>query len=401
MNRLTTLLSCFSFLFSKIPAQECAFQYESNAYIEQYTEGYIQRHLGTWQGRAIVRIPVVVHIVWYNEAENISDAQVHSQIEALNRDFRKLNDVRSLPPRFRDSAVDVEIEFCLAKRDPQGNRTSGITRRKVDSANIGDAFLDLIRRKVYYDKAGRPTAWNTQKYLNIWVCAFSSTYGLASSPTSAVARPNEDGILVNYRVFGTIGNLEEGRKNGRIAVHEVGHYFNLLHIWGNSSSCDDDDDVADTPKQADKYTGCPPFPSLSCSTNNMFVNYMDYTNDDCMGMFTRGQKTRMWALLDGFRSGLKTSNGCFEPNTVLDIERFAKVYPNPAKDAINIEFSPDAFGKNKELALSNSLGQIYFKKTFTTEGGCGIPASEFQNGIYFLSLKIDNQYFVKKILVLN
>ena len=382
-------------------AQICDFKTLKNEEIERFTEGYVRQVFqNNIQSRAVVRIPVVVHVVWENAFENISDAQVQSQIDALNRDFRKQNTVNPIFSRF---AVDCEIEFCLAKRDTNNNNTTGIVRQQTNFTNIGSSYFDTVSRRVYYSAQGGSNAWNPQKYLNIWVCAFSNGFlGVASSPSKALIRPKEDGVIVDYRAFGTVGSLKDGRQNGRIAVHEIGHYFNLLHIWGSDTTCIDDDEVEDTPRQAGPYEGCPTILQGSCGgTLDYFRNYMDYTNDDCMSFFTAGQKTRMWAALNGFRAGLLNNNVCV-PVAVTDIKKPTfEAYPNPAHEVLSVTIKNWNNSSSKNLKLFDALGRIVTEKTVYTEGVVDLPIDGFPNGFYFISLSFDNQHFIRKIIFQN
>ena len=380
-------------------AQICDFSQQNNEAIERYTEGYVRPFLNNnIQPRAVARIPVVVHIVWESAFENISDAQIQSQIDALNRDFRKRNTVNPVFLRF---AVDCEIEFCLAKRDTNNNATTGIVRRQTTFTNIGSTYFDTVSRRVFYTAQGGSNAWNPEKYLNIWVCAFSNGFlGVASSPAKAMIRPKEDGIVVDYRAFGTVGSLRDGRQNGRIAVHEIGHYFNLLHIWGSDTTCVDDDEVEDTPRQAGPHEGCPTDLVGSCgSTLDYFRNYMDYTNDDCMSFFTNGQKARMWASLNGFRSGLLTSNVCDPVNVVDTPKPKFDVYPNPAHSALYISINNWNANSYKQFKFMDGFGRTLLEKPIKNGDSLEIPIHALPNGLYFVSLNIDNQQFTKKIIV--
>lgn len=380
-------------------AQICDYTYQSNENIERYTEGYVRSFFqNPLRERAVARIPVVVHVVWQNEAQNISDAQIQSQIDALNRDFRRRNTVNPVFLRF---AVDCEIEFCLAKRDTNGNATSGIVRRQTDTLYIGSSYFDTSsRRRVFYSSKGGSDIWDSKKYFNIWVCAFDPAFlGVASSPSKALTRPEEDGIVIDYRVFGTIGNLQNGRQNGRIAVHETGHYFNLLHIWGSDNTCNDDDEVEDTPRQEGPHEGCPTDLLKSCTNSlDYFRNYMDYTNDDCMSFFTVGQKARMWAALTGFRSALLTSNVC-DPVSVTPINnKIFEVYPNPAQSVLTVSIKNANILAAKKMQLFDCFGRIVLEKTVYTEGG-DLFLDGLADGLYFLLLNIDNQIFMKKIII--
>ena len=261
----------------------------------------------------VLTIPVVVHVIYKTSSQNISTAQVQSQIDILNEDFRKLNaDVSSVPSAFSAVAADVEIEFCLAVRDPNGNTTTGITR----TSTTNSSFSGYTSMK--YTSSGGHNAWNTSEYLNIWVCNLGS--GLLGFATFPGGSSSTDGVVCDYSYFGDIGTATYPYHLGRTATHEVGHWLNLYHIWGDANC--GNDYVSDTPTQQSSNYGCPSFPSTSnCSGNgsngDMFMNYMDYTNDACMYMFSSGQKTRMRAILNGSRSSLLSSNGCVPVNVPI------------------------------------------------------------------------------------
>ncbi|MCS7297602.1 MAG: CUB domain-containing protein [Bacteroidia bacterium] len=278
---------------------------ETRAYIEQ-----IERQPSLRTQNVIV-IPVVVHVVYRTAAENISDAQILSQIEVLNEDFRRQNADRvNTPSLFANVAADAEIQFCLATRDPQGNPTTGITRTQTNKT----AF-SIYSDDVKFSNLGGRDAWPTDQYLNIWVCRLSGgILGYAQLPGGG---PSEtDGVVVDFRYFGRGGSAQAPYNKGRTATHEVGHWLNLRHIWGDAQC--GDDYVNDTPPQAEAHYGCPSFPSPSCgNTSDMFMNYMDYTDDACMNLFTHGQRNRMRALfsLTGYRRGLLTSLGCAAPGS--------------------------------------------------------------------------------------
>lgn len=254
--------------------------------------------------RSVFTIPVVVHVVYRTAQENISDAQVLSQIQVLNQDFRRTNtDASNLPAVFQGVAADSEIEFCLATRDPQGAATNGITRTQTtdSSFSLNDAMKS--------DNSGGKSPWPRASYLNIWVCNLGG--GLLGYAYPPGAPATQDGVVVGFRYFGTTGAAQAPFNRGRTATHEVGHWLNLEHIWGDDNgSCNGSDQVADTPNQADAYYECPTHPQTSCNSQDMFMNYMDYVNDACMNTFTQGQKTRMRAVLTGFRSSLQNSLGC-------------------------------------------------------------------------------------------
>jgi len=282
--------------------------------IEQFTRDFL---ISNPQGeRALVRIPVVVHVVYNTTAENISDAQIQSQITVLNQDFRKLNaDAANTPSAFAGLAGDANIEFCLASVDPNGNATSGILRVPTSATSFG------TNNTVKSSASGGSNPWNAGKYLNLWVCDISgSILGYAQFPGGSAST---DGVVCDYQYFGTIGTATAPFNKGRTATHEVGHWLNLYHIWGDDGTgCTGSDQVTDTPNAGGPNYGCPAFPRVTCSNGpngDMFMNYMDYTDDACMFMFSNGQISRMQALFStgGARNGLITSNGCGTPTPVL------------------------------------------------------------------------------------
>ncbi|MBL4715355.1 MAG: fibronectin type III domain-containing protein, partial [Bacteroidia bacterium] len=272
--------------------------------IERHTEHFVKHYDNNSRAEAIISIPVVVHVVYNTTSENVSTAQVQSQIDVLTEDFRRTNaDKSNTPSAFSSLAADTKIEFCLATTDPNGNATSGITRTYTSKSYFTQ------NDDVKFDSKGGKDAWNTSKYLNLWVCDLgSSLLGYAQFPGSGSAAT--DGVVNHYKYFGRDGSAQYPFNKGRTATHEVGHWLNLRHIWGDSYC--GNDYVSDTPTQQYESSGCPSYPRSTCSSSDMFMNYMDYTDDRCMNMLSSGQKTRMRAQFGsgGCRQGLLTSNGC-------------------------------------------------------------------------------------------
>jgi Pregnancy-associated plasma protein-A len=261
------------------------------------------------------KIPVVVHVVYKTTTQNISDAQINSQIDVLNQDFRMQNpDVSTVPPAFSPFASDPRIEFELASIDPSGNPTSGITR----TATTADSFSDDDRVKS--NATGGIDAWPADRYLNIWVCNLNPYLGYAQFPGGPAAT---DGVVILHTAFGTTGTAAPPFNLGRTATHEIGHWLNLYHIWGDDAGgCSGSDFVSDTPNQGGPNYGTPSFPTISCSngpTGDMFMNYMDYVDDAAMVMFSAGQVNRMQAALDGVRSTIGTSIPC-GPSPIKKLE---------------------------------------------------------------------------------
>ncbi|SIQ69064.1 M43 family zinc metalloprotease [Pontibacter lucknowensis] len=268
-----------------------------------------QRPAGQAMQQATITIPVVFHVVYKTGSENISDTQVLSQLAVLNEDFRRLNaDTTNTPDYFRSFAADTRIEFCLAMVDPNGNPTSGITRTLTNKESFS-YFSDQIKSTAN----GGLDAWDTKQYLNIWIGNLgTSSIGYASSPS---ALPDRDGVVLHYRTVGAapFNNSLWAYNRGRTATHEVGHWLGLKHIWGNGMTCNDTDDIDDTPNQLTQTDGCPDGIEVSCDNGpygNMWQNYMDYSDDACMSLFTKGQAAYMQGILQSARGYMFESTAC-------------------------------------------------------------------------------------------
>lgn len=272
-----------------------------------------------------VTIPVVVHIVHKNSSEEFTNAEIKKVIKQLTYLFRKKNtsDINRLVPRnFRRLAMDSYIEFKLAKRKPNGDATNGITRRPIN----GTTYPNFTRDGMKSRSTGGTDAWDTNKYLNIWVGDIVSSdggdglLGVGTFPENPYNH-SAHGIVMDYTAFAieapnahTPPRTRGTHNEGKTLAHEVGHFLGLRHIWGDS---DNDDFVRDTPPANGKNRGCPankngsPVPS-----SEMSVNYMDYTHHRCQHMFTRGQIARMLANLQpgGIRASLLTSSALLPTN---------------------------------------------------------------------------------------
>ncbi len=308
-------------LFSENPAQKTLFLEKQSAFQKNYEAARRQRQLGIVQNRlqSIVTIPVVVHIVMDNP-HLVTDEQVQSQLDVLNADYAGENpDASNVPAAFGSVFGRSQIQFCLAQRTPDGQTTNGIIR-KTSSTRSTTSTNDPIKRNV----SGGADAWDISKYLNIWVCRMSNDndLGYTFMPGVSGISDSDVGLVTAYHAFGTMGTAEAPFNKGRTATHEIGHYFNLWHIWGDNNcigSCSDSDFVDDTPNQFTCTYGEPTFPVTDACTNSasgiMFMNFMDYVNDGAMYMFTQGQVDRMelaLATLDE-RKALLTSDGCVPP----------------------------------------------------------------------------------------
>ena len=321
MKKTTLAILLISSIFS-YSQERCATDMYSDLLEEKYPEYAVQRQKVNSQtqkwiknnpntiNKNIITIPVVIHVVWNTNTENISDAQIFSQMDVLNADFRRTNvDAINTPSVWQNIAADSEIDFCLATTDPNGVFTNGITRTQTSQTSFSINGSDMKSTS-----SGGIDPWNQDDYLNIWVCDLSGGILGYATPPSNFNNP-QDGVVIGYKYFGTIGPVQSPYNKGRTATHEVGHWLNLDHIWGGGGNCGNDN-VSDTPTQEEENYSCPSFPhnANSCNTSNsngdMFMNYMDYTNDACMNMFTSGQNTRMISAINQYRSNLLNHNLC-------------------------------------------------------------------------------------------
>lgn len=301
-----------------------------------------------------VTIPVVVHVVYREEVNNISFEQIKSQIDVLNRDFNAENsDIDKIPEAFRSLASSAKIRFELADKDPFGNFTKGVTRTLTTVENIGTENL------YHQSSRGGRDPWPQVHYMNVWVCELEgNTLGFALLPGSKMSE--RDGIVMSPRAFGTMGTAQPPYNLGRTFIHEVGHYFGLRHLWGSDdASCSSTDYISDTPTQLKENFGCKPFPSFSCpgeSNGDMFMNYMDYGNDTCMLLFTKRQVELMQLVMKTNRGALFHSSGF---TGIYDAReaRFS-VYPNPSEGDFHIEFGID---RPESIEVVDVLGNVVYR----------------------------------------
>lgn len=309
--------------------------------------------------RDVITIPVVVHVVYKTEEENITDVQIQSQIDVLNEDFSHTNlDAYKTPLVWQTIAANTNIQFCLAKRDPFGNSTSGITRSQT---TLSEFTKELNNVKSSSD--GGKDAWPTSDYLNIWVCNLEEPLaGYAQFPDLLGSQPLTDGVVVDYKCFGRTGNLYDYTNKGRTTTHEVGHWLNLIHIWGDDQdlfvSCVKGDKVGDTPNQDTMTYFYQSFPLTDiCSPESpgiMFMNYMDYTPDTIRNMFTNKQAERMTATLNTTRLSLQSSMGCVEVPPVNSSIVWQKSYGGSNDDWIS-SIKQTSDGGYAGVGYSNSV----------------------------------------------
>jgi len=373
-------------------------------------------------------IPVIIHIIHNGQnvgsGTNISNAQAISQINLLNLDYNKLNaDTANTPGVFKPLAASTGITFCPAIVDPNGNilAESGINR--INRQDLG--FSAAPYNSEYIDTLIKPkTIWDPNEYLNIWVLNISggilgyATFpvagesGLEGLPGGSLPNLKTDGVVILYSAIGNTGAAAAPYNKGRTTTHEIGHWLGLRHIWGDANC--GTDHVNDTPTQRAANYGCPNFPKVTCSNGpngDMHMNYMDYTNDACMNMFSNDQKIRMQTILSfsPMRANLILSDRCNIPALVdanlsvirpsgTDSTCAATFQPqveirnlgsNPLT-SFTIQYKVDAgvlqnylwngsipFGKNELVTLpainSGALGSHTFQATLISPNGMADP----------------------------
>lgn len=350
----------------------------------------------------VVTLPIVVHIIHngdqIGQGENLADAQVFSQIEVLNQDFRRLFGT----PGFVDgnAGVDTRIEFCMAQQDPDGNPTNGIDRQNL-GVNSWTTFEGLD------EEVKSQTMWDPERYINIWVCRFGGFMGFVGGyayfPEASTLEGLEgaeataaiDGIMMSHIVFGSSDGYPQGEyppfnDKGRSLTHEMGHFLGLRHIWGDEDSCEATDYCDDTPPVLGVHTECEPIDTCTDDAFfDMIENHMDYTPDTCKSIFTQGQTDRMWIALNNSprRQALLTSNACQAPTMAVgaSVREVVKAYPNPAADRLFISAEKDL--KTLPYRIYSTLGSQVAEGFLDEAASADI--SVLAQGVYFLKVEVE------------
>ncbi len=288
-----------------------------------------------------ITVPVVVHVVYRTAGENISNAQAASQVTVLNNDFAKLNAdaIKVTQPTFSTVASGAQIRFCLAQRDPNGNPTTGIVHYSTTVTSFGTN--DAVKSST----TGGANAWDVTKYINIWVCNLGNLLlGYGEFPTTSLS--NTWGLVLHYKYTGSGGTAIAPYNLGRTGTHEFGHCFNLFHIWGDEGACAGSDQCTDTPNQGAEHYGCYTAGSIqtdACSPSSpgvMWMNYMDYTDDACMYMFTAQQCARMEAVVNTAPWNILASSMACTPIYTVDASISSIINPLNGSSTCNSNVAP-------------------------------------------------------------
>lgn len=377
-------------------------------------------------------IPVVFHILISSQQLQVIGGmegvqrRIDSQMIVLNRDFNAENpDSVNIPAGFKPVFGNTGIRFALARTAPDGKATAGYEVKVINKNGINlengwgsaQAFSDAK-----YTAAGGLDAWDPTRYMNVWVVntlennSISTILGVAMpfyyvEGTGGGIPRDEMGIVLHYRAFGKRSSIIEpyinGADEGRTLTHEMGHMFELFHIWGDDDGkCTGDDGISDTPPQAYSSSGCPNFPEYDgCSPSGngiMFMNYMDYTNDNCVSMFTKEQSARMQRLSSPgnvLYSLTKHPELTTLPTDSNNTATTYTIYPNPADDVVNVLFNKtteDVLG----LYVVNMLGQVVATQEVNYQNSYySFNLSAAQTGIYILVVEFADHKEVTKIMV--
>ncbi len=291
---------------------------------------------------ATITIPVVFHIVLQNPNQ-VSNAIILRQLDSLNKDYSGTNgSAANIPSWFLPLKGSTDFQFCLAQRTPDGEETNGINRVVTSVAGFD------VNNAVKLTSQGGKDAWDTDRYLNIWVSAFNNGInGFGTFPTTK--DPEVQGVVIDYRSLPGGAYAEYNR--GKTLTHEIGHFFGIYHTWGDDDgACSGTDFIDDTPNQADATEGCKSGKFTdSCSgpgNGIMYQNFMDYSYDRCLLMFTKDQVDVMHEVFNLYRASLGTSDGCVPP-FVYDVDAWLTTLISPEQRICSSDFTPVVVLKNR------------------------------------------------------
>lgn len=348
------------------------------------------------QGESIYRLPLVFHVLYHPNQPYPSEEQVLSQIEALNRDFSQsayqIQQVADTLQGFSDLVENTFIEFCLASKDQQ--KAIHFIPFKNEKWPINESIKTN----------STSVAWDSKKYINVWVAPLEgNTAGWAQMPGG---NPTTDGIVIDYKYFGTIGTAQIPYNEGKTLTHLMGNYLGLFDLWNEQHPCLDDL-VDDTPIHNAPNTGCAPYLHVSTcdgSPAEMTMNFMDNSHDACLYMFTAGQKKRMRAMLDegGLRHSIVNNtatycnlNGLKNTNTHSFDSRLNRLniqlLPNPAQEQFTLTIS-NINAKKLDVTVFNSLGKSVYRTKLSISTGSAqtsIQCNEWPAGVYLIKINSD------------
>ena len=353
----------------------------------------------TFHTRSEKSYQVVVHVVSRDFYQPISKTQVIQQIDVLNSDFAgRGQNIKNLLDEFKPLVANTGIKFCLATTDPDGHPTEGITYTLTDIPDIALLF-EQGHRVIQYDELGGKTGWDPTRYINIWLGEFGSFLGSASIPGMA-NYPEEIGVVIDIRAFGALGNSSANGfyDRGHTLSHEMGHFFGLLHIWGgNTNTCDDSDEVEDTPNAAQPYYYCPSGQQMSCGTSNMYQNFMDLTDDRCLAAFTLGQAARMQATIDVYYPDLDVAS-CQSVIQPFDPWWDELIWAYDYHSNQYVIYHPNGYADNIEIDVFSSDGRLMLHDAWGSNQSYRLDINVFPVGVYVVRVSDGEHEEVRKVV---
>ncbi len=355
------------------------------------------------QSRSVIYIPVVIHVVATADQQPISRAQALQQLDVVNLDFAGQGEnIYKLLPDFEPLVKDAEIRFCLATIDPDGGPTTGITFTQTTVPNIALETGQEGRVAIHYDQLGGKTGWDPERYLNIWVGEYGDLLGSASFPGMAPF-PEEEGVVVDIYHFGSIGDGGASGFYGRghTLTHEIGHFLGLKHIWGQGLeyTCDDSDDVEDTPNASGPYYNCPTGVQWSCDASNMYQNFMDFTDDRCLAAFTSDQVQHMQAVLEIFYTQWTSSASCLTYADSFDTWYSELTWAYDAGSRRWVIYHDVVWTGDRRVEVFSADGRLVSEGQWHEELSYMIDLSRVGSGVYFVKISQGEAHEVRKIAV--
>ncbi len=351
--------------------------------------------------REVIEIPVVFHIVYSSEEENISDEVIMSQLEVINNDYNKKSPLtKSLPAKFDKKVATPGITFCLASIRPTADASSGIIRINTRIENIADQVNKVDGERMIKDtELGGSSPWNPERYLNVWIGSRSDGItGDATFPDDP-EETETDGIVLDYQVVGLRPNDDGPFNLGKTLTHEIAHYLNVFHPYGSETGCFNDDDlVADTPNQFGPYFGKCDEDASSCGSRDMDTNFMNFRDDECLFFFTRGQVDRMIQTLFTTRYELISSNTCSGSQKPIPPDPLKVAPILSLQNGIEIPLTT-LTEQSYTLALYDMAGKKVWKSNSNPEHRYMIDNIGLPSSIYVLVLQLENQLYSRKILM--